>query len=95
MLVKNLKTVDLWTKIPIRITLDWIAALKFLMSGQANHGGAVIKAHVALVGSFTRQLKKRKTIRQTQNNPSTIYKRSIVYDYYIGNKQVYRRLSDQ
>jgi hypothetical protein len=94
-LLKNLRTVDLWTKIPIRIILDWIAALKLLISGQPNHAWAVLKAHGAVLESFTRTLKKRKVVHPTYNNAGTIYKGAIVYDYYIRNKQVFTALSDQ
>lgn len=95
MLLKNLRSDELWIKIPIRVMLDWLALLKFLISGRANHGWAVIKAHLAVIGSLSSTLKKRKSIHRSHTTPKTIYRGAIVYNYFIRNKQVYGELEGQ
>lgn len=96
MLLKNLSARDLWIKIPARFLLDWIAALKFLLSGQPDHAGAVIKAHLVVMRLFKVTLQKRSSASHNDViSRRVIYPRSIVYDYYIRNKKIFKEISHQ
>lgn len=83
---KNHAEQYLFLKIFYRMILDGVAAFKFLLEGNGQHFIAVIKAHFAFYGSLRKTLKKRRHIRQhPKYQPTTtcIYKRNIVYAYYI------------
>lgn len=85
-LFKNERSFKLIYKIPLRLFLDGLAGLKFLLSGQGLHTLAILKAHFAFYSSLPALMKKRKQIRkQTGFRPSAqgIYKGSIVLAYYL------------
>ena len=96
MLYKNLTALQLLTIFPARIALDWVAALKFLLSGAFGDFKAVLKAHFEF---FTRLLKWQRKRRYTQQlvkkiqieaqaNLVGIYKGSIVIDYFLKRKRI-------
>jgi GT2 family glycosyltransferase len=59
LLVKNLPTRELLWKLPIRLTLDWFAALLFLASNKASDAKAVLTAHAAFFKNLRSDLLKR------------------------------------
>ncbi len=84
LLVKNLPaTILLWV-LPVRILLDWIAAVKFLLDGNSRHSLAVLKAHTNLSLSFLRIVQKRK-----RTYAKGLMRNSIVYNYFIKGKKKY------
>ncbi|MGC4021047.1 MAG: glycosyltransferase family 2 protein [Cyclobacteriaceae bacterium] len=89
LLVKHQRISSLIWKFPLRIFLDWVAALHFLVSGAAIHGKAVIIAHLSFVRRFSHEMRKRKaTQRQLQNfSVRNIYKGLIVFDYFVKGKK--------
>ncbi len=80
LLAKNLPKAKLFPFLFIRMSLDGVAALKFLLSGQPKDFGAVFKAHMAFYGRLNKTLKKR---TGSYNKVSGIYQRSIVADYFL------------
>ena len=93
LLFKNLPFNELIIKFPIRIVLDWIAALKFTFSGSFRDGSAVIKAHRHFFGSFGKENVKRKraAIFGYKKLPNQ-YDGSIVWDFFIAGKRKYSQL---
>jgi hypothetical protein len=91
LLLKNLPTKRLFIVFPVRIILDYIAAIKFLTEGGFKDFFAVTKAHFSFYFSICKTLKKR------QKNPHLkvkgVYKRSIVWDYYVLRKSKFNQLS--
>ena len=81
MLIKNLPIKNLILKFPLRIFLDWIAVIKFIIEGNGKHGLAVLKAHFDVLFTFNKTLKKRELF----SNPPT--KRLVVADYYLRKKR--------
>lgn len=72
-----------------RLTLDGIAALKFLFQLKPSHFAAVIYAHFNYYWHLSSLLKKRKNIRQK----SDYYKvKSIVWSFFIQKKQQFSNL---
>ncbi len=61
LLFKNLPVNELIIKFPIRILLDWIAALKFTLNGSWRDGWSVIRAHAHFSGT-TKAAKSSRTI---------------------------------
>ena len=78
----------LW-KIPARILLDWVAALKFLLAGSAASGIAVIKAHLNFTISLGKETEKRSALKKQIPNfkVNKIYRGLIIMKFYIGRKR--------
>lgn len=89
LLTKNLPKNELWIKLFIRMSLDGMAAIKFLVSGQPKDFLAVFQAHMA----FYRRLKTTLSKRNGKYKQVTgVYRRSIVWDYFVGGKKTFDSL---
>lgn len=90
-LFKNERASKLIYKIPLRLVLDGIAGLKFLLSGQLLHTFAVLRGHFHFYAWIPSLLRKRKYIRAQAGfrySRSGIYKGSIVFEHYaLGRKR--------
>jgi GT2 family glycosyltransferase len=94
-LFKNEPSVKLLYKIPVRLLLDGVAGLKFLLSGQILHTYAVLKAHVHFYTWIPALLRKRKHIRSQTGfhySKSCIYKGSVVYEHYVLGRNKFSEL---
>lgn len=90
LLFKNHAPAYFIIKIILRMLLDGIAGIKFLISGQAPHFMAILKAHYAFYSSLSKTLAKRRKLKHDIKQYATkgIYSGSIVADYYLkGIKQ--------
>ncbi|MEP0984234.1 glycosyltransferase family 2 protein [Ekhidna sp.] len=85
LLIKNLPLGKLIYKLPIRVALDWVAVLKFILEGKVKHGLAVLKAHLSAFLRMPRMYGKR---RKLYNPPDS---RSIILSFFLRNK---RKFSD-
>jgi len=75
LLVKNMPLSSLIWKFPLRVLLDWVAALKFLFEGGAPHALAVLRAHAkVVVGIFITLRKRRKPCKDITEHYSIILK---------------------
>ncbi|MBI1768004.1 MAG: glycosyltransferase family 2 protein [Bacteroidetes bacterium] len=94
LLIKHQRYSSLMWKFPLRLLLDWAAAIHFLMSGSGIHAKAVIIAHLSFIRRFGREMKKRSaTARQMSNfKTSNVYEGLIVFDYFLGQKKTFRDL---
>lgn len=59
LLLKNLPGAQLWWKLPLRMLLDWLAALKFLAQRQPALGKAVLRAHLHFWRSWPANSRER------------------------------------
>jgi len=71
----------------IRLILDGIAGLKFLLEGKIIHTWAIIKAHFSFYAHFGNMYKKRKNNSFKQKNYFT--NKSIVWNYYVRKKKIF------
>lgn len=73
----------------LRLILDGIAGIKFLVEFKFKHFLAIIKAHFSFYASINYLLKKRKI-----NKPKLKYyqTKSIVWDYFVNKKIKYKSL---
>jgi GT2 family glycosyltransferase len=94
LLFKNHAPQYFYIKIFIRMVLDGIAGVKFLMSGEASHCMAILKAHYSFYASFGKTLSKRKRMKAEITHYATlgIYKQSIIVSYYIKGKKLFTDL---
>jgi GT2 family glycosyltransferase len=89
MLIKNTKGLTLIRLLFIRIILDDIAQLKFILSGNFKDFVAVLKAQFYVFFHFFKIIKKRKTVKE---NVSGVYNHSIVADYFLRGKKKFSEL---
>ena len=90
LLFKNLQKRQLAYVFPIRILMDWVAALKFLAEKKPKEFTAVIKAHWDFYRQIPALKHKRKNI--TQRKVSNIYNGNIVLEYYLKGKKIFSKL---
>ena len=90
-IVKNHPSKGLFHVIAVRLLLDGVAGVKFMLTGEIKNTIAIIKAHFSFYSSFSRMMNKRnKNIKY----PSKIYQSSIVLQYYIDRVKKYTKLKE-
>jgi GT2 family glycosyltransferase len=95
LLVKHQPISALLWKFPLRVLLDWAAALHFLAIGSGVHAKAVIVAQLSFVRRFGHEMKKRSNTEEQIKNfkVSNSYNGFIVLDYFLLRKKKYRDLN--
>lgn len=88
-LAKNLPASKLYMLLPLRLLLDDIAAFKFLLNGNLKDSIAVKKAHIVF---FSKLFLMRKYSKNANESVTLIYRRSIVWDYFVRKFQSYSDL---
>jgi len=88
MLGKNLPTMELIWKIPMRFCLDAISAWKGVLQGDFSFFYAIVKAHMSVISIWTKQLltgasKKDGIPKKPLNALSGVYSGSIIWSYFI------------
>jgi GT2 family glycosyltransferase len=94
MLYKNLKPGSLFLLLFVRMSLDGIAGIKFLLEGSGKHTLAVIHAHFSFYANIFLLSKKRKSTIHRNLDFKEVYKGSIVFDYFIKRKKTTTDLFD-
>ncbi|MBL6448156.1 glycosyltransferase family 2 protein [Fulvivirga sp. 29W222] len=93
LIYKNYSTLELYIKMPLRITLDVIASVKFMLFDSFADGAAVIRAHLDFLKDLKRNYKKRRAVQQKKiRQVETIYRGSIVFEYFIKGKRKFEAL---
>ncbi len=94
LLVKNLPAGELRWKLPIRLTLDWFAALLFLASNKPSDAKAVLSAHLAFFKNLKSDLIKRgnQTKGRRTRNHTGIYRKLLPLQYFIFRRRKYTDL---
>lgn len=88
LLFKNFSGFELVVKLPLRLLLDYVAMLRFVVSGQGAHAKAIVKAHYHVMRSSKRLLKKRKeSTSANQENRTGLYKGLIIWDFFVLGKK--------
>ena len=90
MLVKNVNSSKVWVILFVRLLLDGIAGLSFLIQGKWKHTLAIVKAHLSfycLLPSYVNNpSKNRKKIRY-------YLIKSIVWNYFIRKNRIFKNLN--
>lgn len=94
MVYKNSPSKVIYFKILMRLILDGIAGLKFLLEGHPKDCIAVIKAHFYFYSSFAKQKQKRKMLKPAlkPQTDALILQESIVAAYYLKGKKKFSEL---
>ena len=86
MLAKNLPKAEKWWKIPFRMALDQISALKGLISGDAGYFFAIISAHIAFLDWLFFAKKKNTIKRKRLVQLKGLYKGNVVWQHFVKKK---------
>lgn len=94
LLYKNLPTNKLWQTIFIRLVLDGVAAMKFLVTFSYGNFAAVFEAHMSFYKNiFIWKQQRKESVRLAKGfEHAEIYKKSIVYKFFIEKKQTFKQL---
>ncbi len=93
MLAKNLPWSEKWWKIPYRLGLDQLSAVKNLLSGDAGYFVAVIKAHFAFFyWIFFVKKKKNEARKKNLKHFSGVYRGNIVWKYFVQKKKLFSEI---
>ena len=95
MLFKNLPVFQLIPVVLMRMILDGLSAILYLIQRNPRFFFAVIRAHFAFQRRIPGLIKKRKELKRTVRTGkfSEIYPRSIVFDFFICRKRKFGQLS--
>ena len=95
LLVKHLPANKIWWQIPIRLGLDLVAAIKFLVQGSPADCLAVLKSQISFWLSLRSNLKKRRALKKqvSHYNVSNQYPGSIIAAYYLLGKKTFKNLT--
>ena len=85
MLVKNLPKNQLFPILFMRLCLDGLAGIQFILKGKFSHFSAILKAHFAFYCIGYQFYKKRTTFGRSDYFKT----KSIVYRYFIKNGKVF------
>ena len=89
-MTKNLPVQELVWKLPLRLVLDGIAGVQtLLVNKNFSDVKAILQAHGNFYLSFLKMWGKR---LPNTNQVIGVYKRSIVFDYFILKKKVFEDL---
>lgn len=87
-LVKNASG-NIFYLVFVRLVLDGIAGVKFLLELKPRHSFAIIKAHFTFYGHLNTLLKQRKSLNKRTKYYS---QKSIVWSYFILKKRYFKSL---
>lgn len=88
-LYKNIAGMRSFKIIFLRLCLDGLAGIRFLLKGNFNHCFAIIQAHFSFYGNLNKMRKKRK--KYSSNKPYFAVK-SIVFQYFILKNHKFSKL---
>ncbi len=92
LLYKNITEDRLLMTFVVRLFLDGIAGLKFLLEGHPADFWSVIKAHFYFYRNLGNLKRKRKQLKHT--HPDNLYQGNIVFDHYMLRKKRFSDLND-
>lgn len=85
MLYKNLPQKKRVKIVFLRLFLDGLAGVKFVLEGKFNHFFAIIKAHFA----FYKYVLNAPKTSNIKGFPPTVYNKSVLYQYFIKKQKKY------
>lgn len=93
MLIKNTEE-GLWYKLPLRLLLDWAAALQLAAKGHGAAAQAVIRSHVHTMKSVEILHKKRLENKKLSVKKVQLYARLVIVDYFIFKRKYFSQLKN-
>ena len=90
MLVKNIESSKVWIILFLRLLMDGIAGLNFLIQGKWKHTLAIVKAHFSFYSLLPRYINKEYKIRKVIKY---YHIKSIVWNYFIRKNRIFKELN--
>ncbi len=87
LLYKHWSTTALIFKFPLRMFLDHVGALRYLLGGQPGDARAVIRAHYHFLRSLRRSIRKRSSLRQYPFTTKNVYAGSVIWQHFVRKRQ--------
>ena len=89
MITKHFNSGEMVWKLPLRISLDWLAAVTFLFKSQVHHTKAVLRAHKAFLRHIGKTFEKRKALRSRypEYPRDSIFQGLVIVEYYLKRKK--------
>lgn len=91
-LIKNLPSQELPWKIVFRMVMDYVAAIKFALTGQFKDAAMIFKAHLYIMSNLKKTLKKRSKNAKSVYNLIGIYPKFLLYYYHIAGVRKFSKL---
>ncbi len=93
MLYKNLPTSQIVPVIFLRLVLDGLAGIVFILQKKPQHCWAIIQAHFAFYKDFRFWMKQRKhVLRKELHVQKQIYRKSIIWKYFVRKRKKFSSL---
>ncbi len=94
LILKNLPRGNAFRIIFIRLWLDYLAGIMYLVNGETKNALAVLKAHAAFFKVMSRYRKKRKELLATRTGEKhpEILSKSVVFQFFIRKKKTFREI---
>lgn len=86
MLAKNLHPAEAWWKLPFRLVLDHVSAVKGLLSGDGGYFLAILRAHAAFMEWLVFKQKTRSKNRMRMKFMKGVYQHNIVWQHFAKKK---------
>ena len=93
MLYKNLPPQKVHLRVFRRLCMDMISAMRFLIGFKFKDFAAIFKAHIAFYKKKSSMREKRITNRSNGLNHSEMYRRNVVWQYYLKRKKTFLKLN--
>jgi GT2 family glycosyltransferase len=95
LIIKHFHPRSLLWKLPLRLMLDWVAAIVFLF-GHPRATMSVFSAHASVLAIIGKTLAKRRTLgADLPYHVTQVYKGSVVWNYFLRNQKTFRELKAQ
>jgi hypothetical protein len=79
-------------KVIFRIAMDYVAAIKFILTGQFRDAAMIIKAQLYIAINLKKTLKKRPKKIKPLGNLSGIYPKFLLFQYHIARVRKFSNL---
>jgi len=92
MLYKNLPWSQKWWKIPFRIFLDAVSALKGLFIGDGGYFLSILRAHFSFLKWILFRQRRSVFPEKKGGKPAGLYKGNIVWEHFVKGKKYFSQL---
>lgn len=90
LITKNLPVGQWMWKFPLRLVLDGVAGIKFLLDGSPKHTFSIVKAHLHAYLKLPKMWRKRTPIRSTSQD--NVLKKWLFVQYFLRKKRTFAEL---
>jgi GT2 family glycosyltransferase len=92
MMFRNLPSGGIFTRLPVRILLDFISAFRSLFKGELIVFRAILASHISFciwLPALIRQRSRLQRQRMISTDPETLWRGSIVWKYFVRGKKIF------